>query len=255
MTSTRRASLITALGTPLAAQANAAAPGWEGFPRQLVTVAREIVGAAHTDLAKVKALVAAHPAAVNATIDWGFGDWESALGAAAHTGRRPIAEFLLANGARLDLFAAAMLGMTSVVKGLIAAQPGIESTLGPHGIPLLAHARAGGELAKETFDYLATLPGAGRGIPTPPLDDERRRAFVGRYAIPGGGQVEIKLSSPAQLSLVVERSSLRIHHAGNETFYPAGSPKVRIEFEQKDGRPVRLRIIDGALTLAASRTD
>ena len=34
-----------------------------------------------------------------ATLDWGFGDWETALGAASHVGRPEIAEYLIANGA------------------------------------------------------------------------------------------------------------------------------------------------------------
>ena len=45
---------------------------------------------------------------MNASWDWGGGDWETGLGAAAHMGRRDIAELLLGRGARLDLFAAAI---------------------------------------------------------------------------------------------------------------------------------------------------
>ena len=40
------------------------------------------------DEARVKELVTTHPHLANAWWDWGFGDWESPLGAAAHTGRR-----------------------------------------------------------------------------------------------------------------------------------------------------------------------
>ena len=70
----------------------------------------EFVGNAHGDLNRVKELLAGEPGLINATWDWGGGDFETALGAASHMGRRDIAEFLLANGARLDIFAAAMLG-------------------------------------------------------------------------------------------------------------------------------------------------
>jgi hypothetical protein len=38
-------------------------------------------------------------------------------------GRRDIAEFLLAKGARIDLFAAAMLGKLHVIKAAIAVFP------------------------------------------------------------------------------------------------------------------------------------
>jgi len=57
--------------------------------------------------------------------DWGFGDWESALGAASHVGNREIAEYLIAHGARPSLFSATMLGHLDVVKAFIAAQPGV----------------------------------------------------------------------------------------------------------------------------------
>jgi len=44
------------------------------------------------------------PSLENATWDWGGGGYfERALGAAAHVGRKDIANFLLRNGARLDL--------------------------------------------------------------------------------------------------------------------------------------------------------
>src|SRR5262245_11651107 len=76
------------------------------FPRQDEEAVREIVGVAHVDLNKVEALVEKRPALANAAYDWGFGDWETPLGAASHVGRREIAEFLLSKGARLDLFAA-----------------------------------------------------------------------------------------------------------------------------------------------------
>ncbi|MGE5461735.1 MAG: hypothetical protein ACM3PS_00170, partial [Syntrophothermus sp.] len=93
----------------------------------------------------------------NACWDWGGGDFESGLGAASHMGRKDIAEFLLENGARLDLFAATMLGKLEIVKATLSAFPEAIHTPGPHGIPLIAHARAGGDGAKEVLEYLETL--------------------------------------------------------------------------------------------------
>ena len=72
-------------------------------------------------------------------------------------GRRDIAEFLLGNGARLDLFAATMLGKLDIVKAALTAFPGAIQTPGPHGIPLIAHAQAGGESAAEVLEYLQSL--------------------------------------------------------------------------------------------------
>ena len=116
------------------------------------------VAKAHGDLDGVQALLGEQPALVNATWDWGGGDFETALGAAAHMGRRDIALFLLERGARLDVFAAAMLGYTDVVAAAIEANPAVAQASGPHGIPLLAHAKAGGGAAREVVEL---LEGAG----------------------------------------------------------------------------------------------
>ena len=117
----------------------------------------EFVLKAHKDLDRVKQLLAQEPKLVNACWDWGGGDFESALGAAAHTGRREIAEFLLEHGARMDIFAAAMLGHLDVVKPAITADPRAANAPGPHGIPLVTHAKMGGEKAAAVLDYLHSL--------------------------------------------------------------------------------------------------
>jgi hypothetical protein len=114
----------------------------------------EFVLKAHGDLAVVKQLLEQEPAIVNAAWDWGGGDWETGLGAASHVGRRDIAEYLLEHGARMDVFAAAMLGETEIVRAMLEAQPGLRDARGPHGIPLLAHAEAGGAQAREVLDLL-----------------------------------------------------------------------------------------------------
>jgi hypothetical protein len=118
---------------------------------------KEFVGNAHGDLNRVKELLAQEPGLINATWDWGGGDFETALGAASHMGRRDIAEFLLERGARLDIFAAAMLGKLDIVKAALTAFPDAIKTPGPHGIPLIAHAQAGGEGAKSVLEYLQSL--------------------------------------------------------------------------------------------------
>lgn len=129
----------------------------ETKPALEASLVQEFVGNAHGDLNRVKELLAREPALINATWDWGGGDFETGLGAASHMGRRDIAEFLLAQGARLDLFAAAMLGKLDVVKAVLSAFPEAIDTPGPHGIPLIAHAKAGGEQAKDVLVYLESL--------------------------------------------------------------------------------------------------
>ena len=114
------------------------------------------VANAHGDLDVVRSLLDQEPTLVNAAWDWGGGDWETGLGAAAHMGRRDIATFLLERGARLDLFAAAMLGDVAVVGAMLEAHPELRDAPGPHGIPLVEHARVGGEHAREVLELLET---------------------------------------------------------------------------------------------------
>jgi hypothetical protein len=121
------------------------------LPPELV---QEFVSNAHGNLERVQELLAQQPALVNAAWDWGGGDWETGLGAAAHMGRADIANFLLGRGARLDIFAAAMLGQLEVVKAMLAARPEARHAPGPHGIPLLAHAQAGGAAASAVAAFL-----------------------------------------------------------------------------------------------------
>jgi hypothetical protein len=118
---------------------------------------QEFVAKAHGDLDRVRELLTAEPALVNAAWDWGGGDWETGLGAAAHMGRRDIAQFLLAHGARIDLFAAAMLGKLEIVQAILRDDPQAGRRPGPHGIPLMAHAKAGGAEAAAVVQFLESL--------------------------------------------------------------------------------------------------
>jgi ankyrin repeat protein len=103
-------------------------------------VAALVVALAHGDIESVRVALERDATLANATVDWADGDWESALGAASHMHRRDIAELLLAHGARLDVFAAAMLGDVEAVKAVLGAHPEMRDAKGPHGIPLAAHA-------------------------------------------------------------------------------------------------------------------
>lgn len=123
----------------------------ERLPSELV---HEFVRTAHFGLEETRAFLDQEPALVNAAWDWGGGDWETGLGAAAHVGRRDIAELLLGRGARLDIFAAAMLGHVDIVKAMLDVFPGMRGASGPHGIPLLDHAKQGGEDARAVLELL-----------------------------------------------------------------------------------------------------
>lgn len=116
---------------------------------------KRFVIAGHAQLNVVQEMLAGQPALANAVWDWGGGDFETALGGAAHMGRRDIAEFLLEKGARIDLFAAAMLGKLEIIKAAVAAYPQIVHVRGPHTIPLIMHAEKGG--ATEVVGFLKPL--------------------------------------------------------------------------------------------------
>ena len=118
-----------------------------------VEQAREIVYYAHSNLEKVKELATKTPHLINATVDWGDGDFESALGAASHVANQDIAKFLIGKGARPDLFTMAMLGHTELVVGMLKLHPGLINSIGPHGFTLLHHSEIGVESA-ELSDYL-----------------------------------------------------------------------------------------------------
>jgi len=118
---------------------------------------KRFVIAGHFNLEAVKEMLAADPTLINGAIDWGNGDFETALGGASHMGRRDIAEFLLEHNARMDVFAATMLGKLDIVKAAVAAFPNVVNVLGPHKIPLLKHAEKGGEQAKAVLEFLRPL--------------------------------------------------------------------------------------------------
>ena len=129
----------------------------EKNPRLEADIVEAFVGNSHGDFEKVKELLEREPALVNACWDWGGGDWETGLGAAAHTGQKEIAEYLISKGARVDIFAAAMLGQSDVVRGILDAFPESRNAPGPHGIPLIVHANAGGEDAAGVVELLKNL--------------------------------------------------------------------------------------------------
>ena len=126
-------------------------------PALAPTLVNEFVRKAHADLPGTRALLTEHPALLNATWDWGGGDFETGIGGAGHMGNREIAEFLIGQGARFDIFVAAMLGKLDLVRTMLATWPALLQSKGPHGITLLRHARAGGEQAAPVVEHLLAL--------------------------------------------------------------------------------------------------
>jgi ankyrin repeat protein len=107
---------------------------------------REFVIAGHGDLPKIKQMLQEHPGILNASYEWSPGDTETALQAAAHMGNPAVAEYLLEQGAPLDICTAAMLGYLDDVERFILDDPRSIQSTGAHGIPLLPHAALSGDV-------------------------------------------------------------------------------------------------------------
>jgi hypothetical protein len=145
------------LALPIEVSSQSAAQAPAKPPRLDLALVEAFVRAGHVDLDRTKALLAQEPGLLNATWDWGGGDWETALGGAGHMGRKDIALFLISNGARMDIFHAAMLGRLDIVKPMLTAFPNLANSKGPHGITLMTHAQKGGEEAVAVVRFLESL--------------------------------------------------------------------------------------------------
>lgn len=131
-------------------------PSWKKQQINRVLV-QDFVIYAHSDLEMVKKLLEKEPALLNATMDWGGGDWETGLGGASHMGRRDIVEYLLGRGARIDIFCAAMMGRLDAVKSFLTLEPRLIDAKGPHGFSLHFHAQVGDKEAEPVLDYLQSI--------------------------------------------------------------------------------------------------
>lgn len=131
-------------------------PSWKN-PQINRTLVADFVIYAHSDLDMTQKLLAREPGLIHSAMDWGNGDFETALGGASHMGRRDIVSYLLAQGARPDLFCAAMLGQLPVIESLLDFQPALIDAKGPHGFSLHFHAQVGGKSSKPVLDYLQSI--------------------------------------------------------------------------------------------------
>jgi hypothetical protein len=237
------------------------------FPTQPPELVREMVTVSHFDLKRVQELVDARPSLAKASWDWGFGDWEEALGAASHMGNRPIAEYLISKGARPSLFSAAMLGQLDVVKSFIAAQPGAQRIRGPHSISLLAHARAGGAQARSAFEYLQSLGDADGPLPVP-LSESDQSAVKGTYIFgrAANQRIDVTIENGQALWTRAGMTGRPLFHLGDRTFHPLGAPDVRIRFVESPSLAtlssaaipaqtptVTMNVADATIVLTATR--
>jgi hypothetical protein len=131
-------------------------PSWKK-PQINRLLVQDFVIYAHSELDLARRLLDKEPALLNASMDWGGGDWESGLGGASHMGRRDIVEMLLERGARINLFCAAMMGQLDAIKAFLTLQPKLIDAKGPHGFSLHFHAQVGGKESENVLDYLQSV--------------------------------------------------------------------------------------------------
>lgn len=153
-TASKKSPAVVVAPPPTAPEATNKPPKPPALAPELV---KEFVGKSHGDLVRVKELIAQEPNLINASWDWGGGDFESGLEAAGHVGNKEIALFLLSKGARMNIFCAAMLGRLDIVKTTLEFYPDLKKSKGPHGLKLKHHAMKGGEEAKAVLEYLVSI--------------------------------------------------------------------------------------------------
>jgi hypothetical protein len=225
------------------------------FPSLHPSLMKDVVGLSHSNLARVKEMVQQHPALAKASWDWGYGDHETALGAASHVGQRAIAELLLENGAPPTLFSATMLGQLEVVKAFMAATPGLQKIRGPHSLSLMVHARAGGPAAAAVVAYLESIGDAALPLTDEPLADADRAMLAGRYVFGERPRDSFTVETkPNQVAIARVGVGARfIRHLGQLEFAPPGAPAVRIRFERDGGRIAALTLHDPDMVARATR--
>ncbi len=225
------------------------------YPAINDTLVSSVVGASHFDFDKVKALVTQRPELAIASWDWGFGDAETALGAASHVGRRDIAELLMSYGARPDIFTFTMMGMLKSVQEIIETVPGIQNHRGPHDITLLQHAKnrltnknilaTDSANVTKVISYLESLGNADEKPKSLEINEEEKKKFLGEYRF---GDIEgevlfVELHRQGFLQLGRKGSSGRgLRKVDENTFSPAGAPSVKVIFKIKDDQAISLSI-------------
>lgn len=170
--------------------------------------------------------------------------------------RREIAEFLMANGARPTIFSAAMMGQLDVIKAFVLARPGMQRTYGPHGITLMAHARAGGPDAASVVQYLMALGDADVPLASVPVSSQDRDAVVGRYVFGAGPRDHFTVDVQND-RLGIERAGgparRFLFHTGHLDFFPSGVPSAKITFGRTAGKVTQLTLADPTVVVTASR--
>jgi len=232
------------------------------YPAIELSVAAEVVGVAHFNIDRLKELVDSRPELAKANWDWGFGDWESAMAAASHVGRKDIVDYLVGKGATPSIFTHAMLGHFDTVKAMIISYPGVQKNLGPHGISLLQHAKTGLSIdgvdkakAQQLIDYLQSL-GDADGRQYLNVAEPEQAKFLGDYRYGEGKDdgFSIKLNMRKMLSLgKLGKQGGALLRTGINEFTYQGAPSVIITFNVQNNQVLSLTISEPGLVLTAKK--
>ena len=132
----------------------------------------------------------------------------------------------------------------------------VQRNRGPHGITLLAHARAGGPAAIDVARYLERLGDADLRYTNLPLTDADQSAIAGEYAFGSAPADRFRVASNSRGDFTIARAGMierSLFHQGGLVFNPAGAEAVKIRFDVEDGRARRLVLEDGAGIVNAIR--
>lgn len=236
------------------------------FPNIDPEIISEVVGKSHFNLDRVKELVDTRHELAKASWQWRFGDFESAIGAASHVGRRDIALYLISKGASPSIFTYAMLGEFDIIKSVINANPGIQKNTGPHGISLLDHAFAGERMkdkmtikeldnVKRTIAYLESVGNAGGEdyLNVPP---EEQTKYLGDYHYgtneKTGFSIQLNMRKMLSLGPLGEFGG-SLYKIGENKFTYNGAPSVIITFDIQNEQVKSLTLSEPGLSIVAKK--
>lgn len=236
------------------------------YPNIEPEIVNEVVGKSHFDLDRVRQLVDHRPELAKASWEWRYGDWESAIGAASHVGRRDIVRYLISKGARPTLYTHAMMGALDIVKSYVTFYPGIQRVTGPHGISLLDHAEIGlmrkddltvDEIKRQEamLDYLVALGDAG-GPEYLPIEDDEKERMLGDYYYgeneDEGFSVTLNMRKMPSLGPIGGFGGGLLKIAEN-TYTYNGAPSVQVTFEVDGNVAKSITVKDPDYTIVAFR--
>jgi hypothetical protein len=232
------------------------------YPAIQLEIASEVVSVSHFNLDRLKELVDPRPELAKAVWDWGFGDWESAIAAASHVGRKDIVDYLVSKGAVPTIFTYAMLAEYETLKTMIGSYPGIQKNFGPHGITLLQHAKTGLQTegvdkgkAQRVVDFLQSL-GDADGKKYLNVDEAEKAKYLGDYKYGEGKDdgFSIKLNMRKMLSLgKLGKSGGALWRIGENEFTYQGAPSVTVRFLVQNSTVVSLTVNEPGLILTATK--